>query len=137
LLITIGILAIFRWRRTFPCRGNRQAIAGILAGGGAGALWSAAGFTLWRYCVQFLCAGDGRLPLHHAQIILQCWCPSFSLQKRMEEDPREGRMDGEMDLSSSGPMAALNAIGKLTCLLLHGGVPSLKLCFTGANILPR
>jgi preprotein translocase subunit SecY len=142
LLITIGILAIFRLAAHVPVPGaNRQAIAGILAGGGAGGtlvglLDLLSGGTVSNFSVLAM----GVYPYITAQIILQLLVPIIpALQKRMEEDPREGQKWMEKwTYILAVPMAALNAIGQINLFTTFtGGVPIVEnFGFTGANILP-
>jgi len=142
LLITIGILAIFRLAAHIPVPGaNREAIAGILAGGGAGGtlvglLDLLSGGTVSNFSVLAM----GVYPYITAQIILQLLVPIIpALQKRMEEDPREGQKWMEKwTYLLAVPMAALNAIGQINLFTTFtGGVPIIEnFGFTGANILP-
>lgn len=142
LLITIGILAIFRLAAHVPVPGaNRQAIAGILAGGGAGGtlvglLDLLSGGTVSNFSVLAM----GVYPYITAQIILQLLVPIIpALQKRMEEDPREGQKWMEKwTYLLAVPMAALNAIGQINLFsTFTGGVPIIEnFGFSGANLLP-
>jgi preprotein translocase subunit SecY len=117
LLITIGILAIYRLAAHVPVPGaNREAIAAILSGGGAGGtllglLDLLSGGTVSNFSVLAM----GVYPYITAQIILQLLVPIVpALQKRMEEDPREGRKWMEKwTYILAVPMAALNAIGQI------------------------
>ncbi len=117
LLITIGILAIYRLAAHVPVPGaNREAIAAILAGGGAGGtllglLDLLSGGTVSNFSVLAM----GVYPYITAQIILQLLVPIIpALQKRMEDDPREGRKWMEKwTYILAVPMAALNAIGQI------------------------
>jgi preprotein translocase subunit SecY len=142
LLITIGLLAIFRLAAHVPVPGaNRQAIAGILAGGGAGGtlvglLDLLSGGTVSNFSVLAM----GVYPYITAQIILQLLVPIIpALQKRMEEDPREGQKWMEKwTYLLAVPMAALNAIGQINLFsTFTGGVPIIEnFGFSGANLLP-
>ena len=142
LLITIGILAVFRLAAHVPVPGaNRQAIAGILAGGGAGGtlvglLDLLSGGTVSNFSVLAM----GVYPYITAQIILQLLVPIIpALQRRMEEDPREGQKWMEKwTYLLAVPMAALNAIGQINLFTTFtGGVPIIEnFGFTGPNILP-
>jgi preprotein translocase subunit SecY len=142
LLITIGILAVFRLAAHVPVPGaNREAIAGILAGGGAGGtlvglLDLLSGGTVSNFSVLAM----GVYPYITAQIILQLLVPIIpALQRRMEEDPREGQKWMEKwTYLLAVPMAALNAIGQINLFsTFTGGVPIIQnFGFTGANILP-
>jgi preprotein translocase subunit SecY len=117
LLITIGLLAIYRLAAHVPVPGaNREAIAAILEGGGAGGtliglLDLLSGGTVSNFSVLAM----GVYPYITAQIILQLLVPIVpALQKRMEEDPREGRKWMEKwTYILAVPMAALQAIGQI------------------------
>ena len=117
LLITLGLLAIYRFAAHVPVPGaNPEAIAGILAGGGAaaglvGLLDMLSGGTVSNFSVLAM----GVYPYITAQIILQLLVPIVpALQARMEEDPREGRKWMEKwTYILAVPMAALQAIGQI------------------------
>jgi preprotein translocase subunit SecY len=94
LLITIGILAIYRFVSHVPVPGaNPEAIAGILGGGGAagsfiGILDLLSGGTVKNFSVLAM----GVYPYITSQIILQLLIPIVpAFKARMEEDPREGK----------------------------------------------
>lgn len=128
LLITLMILAIYRFAAHVPVPGvNREVIAQIMAGGGAGStlvnlLDLLSGGTVSNFSVMAM----GVYPYITAQIILQLLVPIIpSLQRRMEEDPREGRKWMEKwTYILAVPMAALNAIGQINLFnTFTGGVP--------------
>jgi len=128
LLITLMILAIYRFAAHVPVPGvNRDVIAQIMAGGGAGStlvnlLDLLSGGTVSNFSVMAM----GVYPYITAQIILQLLVPIIpSLQRRMEEDPREGRKWMEKwTYILAVPMAALNAIGQINLFnTFTGGVP--------------
>jgi preprotein translocase subunit SecY len=128
LLITLLILAIYRFAAHVPVPGvNREVIAQIMAGGGAGStlvnlLDLLSGGTVSNFSVMAM----GVYPYITAQIILQLLVPIIpSLQRRMEEDPREGRKWMEKwTYYLAVPMAALNAIGQINLFnTFTGGVP--------------
>jgi len=117
LLITLLILAIYRFMAHVPVPGvNREAIASILAGGGAGStlvnlLDLLSGGTVSNFSVMAM----GVYPYITAQIILQLLVPFIpAMQKRMQDDPREGQkwMD-KWTIILAVPMAALQAIGQI------------------------
>ncbi len=142
LLMTIGLLAIYRLAAHVPVPGaNREAIAQILAGGGAGGnlvglLDLLSGGTVSNFSVLAM----GVYPYITAQIILQLLVPIIpALQKRMEEDPREGRKWMEKwTYILSVPMAALQAIGQINLFnQFAGGIPVIdNFGWVGAAILP-
>lgn len=117
LLVTILLLSIYRLAAHVPVPGvNREALASIMAQGGAGGtlvglLDLLSGGTVSNFSVLAM----GVYPYITAQIILQLLVPIIpALQKRMEEDPREGRKWMEKwTLILAVPMAALQAIGQI------------------------
>jgi preprotein translocase subunit SecY len=115
LLISIGLLIIYRFVAHVPVPGvDREAIAGVLTGQGQalfGLLDLLSGGTVSNFSILAM----GVYPYITAQIILQLIVPIIpSLQRRMEEDPREGRKWQEKwTYYLAVPMAALNAIGQI------------------------
>jgi preprotein translocase subunit SecY len=142
LLITLGILAIYRFAAHVPVPGvNREAIASIMAGGGAGGtlvglLDLLSGGTVSNFSVMAM----GVYPYITAQIILQLLVPIIpALQRRMEEDPREGQKWMEKwTYILAVPMAPLQAIGQINIFTsLAGGVPIIdNFGFSGPALLP-
>jgi preprotein translocase subunit SecY len=127
LLITLLLLAIYRLAAHVPVPGaDRTVIEGILESGGAGGtlvgiLDLLSGGTVSNFSVLAM----GVYPYITAQIILQLLVPIIpALQKRMEEDPREGRKWMEKwTLYLAVPMAALEAVGQINLFnQLTGGV---------------
>jgi preprotein translocase subunit SecY len=142
LLITLGILIIYRFAAHVPVPGvDRTAIANIMAGGGAGGtlvnlLDLLSGGTVSHFSVLAM----GVYPYITAQIILQLLVPIIpALQKRMEEDPREGQKWMEKwTYILAVPMAALEAVGQINLFSsFAGGQPILKnFGFTAGSIIP-
>jgi preprotein translocase subunit SecY len=141
LLVTIGLLVIFRLAAHVPVPGaNRAAIASILSGGGAGGtlfglLNMLSGGTVSNFSVLAM----GVYPYITSQIILQLLVPIIpALQKRMEEDPREGQKWMEKwTYILAVPMAALQAIGQINIFSSFTGTPIIEnFGFSGANLLP-
>lgn len=142
LLVTVGLLAVFRLAAHVPVPGvNREAIAGIMAGGGAGGtlvslLDLLSGGTVSNFSVLAM----GVYPYITAQIILQLLVPIIpALKRRMEEDPREGRKWMEKwTYLMAVPMAALQGIGQINLFsTFTGGVPILdNFGFSGDSLLP-
>jgi preprotein translocase subunit SecY len=131
LLITVGLLSIYRFAAHVPVPGvNREAITALMEGGGASGtlvnlLDLLSGGTVSRFSVLAM----GVYPYITAQIILNLLVPIIpSLQKRMEDDPREGRKWMEKwTYILAVPMAALNAIGQINLFnQFTGGVPILN-----------
>lgn len=130
LLITLGLLAIYRFAAHVPVPGvNRDAIASIMEGGGApGTLVNLLDLLSGGTVSNFSVLAMGVYPYITAQIILNLLVPIIpSLQRRMEEDPREGRKWMERwTYILAVPMAALNAIGQINLFSqFTGGVPIL------------
>ena len=141
LLITLGILAIYRLAAHVPVPGaDRDVIAGILQGGGAqgtlvGILDLLSGGTVSNFSVLAM----GVYPYITAQIILQLLVPIIpALQKRMEDDPREGRKWMEKwTYYLAVPMALLQAIGQINIFSSFAGQPIIQnFGFSGANFIP-
>ncbi|MFZ0532762.1 MAG: preprotein translocase subunit SecY [Anaerolineales bacterium] len=117
LLITLLILAIYRLASHVPVPGaNKEVMAQILSAGGAtgnliNILDLLSGGTVSRFSVLAM----GVYPYITAQIILQLLTPIIpSLQRRMEEDPREGqKWQEKWTYYLAVPMAALQAIGQV------------------------
>jgi len=141
ILITIGLLAIYRLAAHVPVPGaNREAIAGILTGGGAsgtlvGLLDLLSGGTVSNFSVLAM----GVYPYITAQIILQLLVPIVpSLQQKMEEDPREGQKWMEKwTYILAVPMAALQAIGQINLFNSFAKMPVIaNFGFHGESLIP-
>jgi preprotein translocase subunit SecY len=141
LLITLGILAIYRLAAHVPVPGaNRDLIASILQGGGAqgtlvGILDLLSGGTVSNFSVLAM----GVYPYITAQIILQLLVPIIpALQRRMEDDPREGRKWMEKwTYYLAVPMALLQAIGQINIFSSMVGQPVIEnFGFSGPNLIP-
>lgn len=117
LLITLLILAIYRFAAHVPVPGaNVEAIRTITEAGGAGGVLVGlldllSGGTVSNFSVMAM----GVYPYITSQIILQLLVPIIpAWQRRMEEDPREGRKWMEKwTLVLAIPMAALQAVGQI------------------------
>jgi len=129
LLITLLILAIYRFAAHVPVPGvNADAIGAIMSGGGAGStLFSLLDLLSGGTVSNFSVLAMGVYPYITAQIILQLLVPIVpALQRRMEEDPREGRKFMEKwTLILAVPMAALQAIGQINLFNAFTPVPIL------------
>ena len=142
LLITVLLLVIYRVAAHVPIPGaDRQAIASIISGGGAGSTFVGildmlSGGTVSNFSVLAM----GVYPYITAQIILQLLVPIIpSLQAKMEEDPQEGRKWMERwTYILAIPMAALQAIGQIRIFSnLAGGIPIISnFGFSGASLIP-
>jgi preprotein translocase subunit SecY len=142
LLITVLLLVIYRLAAHVPVPGaDRQAIASIISGGGAGSTFVGildmlSGGTVSNFSVLAM----GVYPYITAQIILQLLVPIIpSLQRKMEEDPQEGRKWMERwTYILAIPMAALQAVGQIRIFTsLAGGVPIISnFGFRGSALIP-
>ena len=131
LLITVMLLAIYRLAAHVPVPGvNRVALQSIFQAGATGSgllnlLDLLSGGTVSNFSVLAM----GVYPYITAQIILQLLVPIIpALQKRMEEDPREGQKWMEKwTYILAVPMAALQGIGQINIFnQLSGGVPIIQ-----------
>jgi preprotein translocase subunit SecY len=138
LLISLGLLAVYRLAAHVPVPGvDRAAIQSVLAGAGAGQtifnlLDLLSGGTVSNFSVLAM----GVYPYITAQIILQLLVPIIpALQRRMEDDPREGRkwMD-KWTYFLALPMAALNAIGQIQLFRQFAGGNNVLTYQLGLNI---
>src|SRR4030066_523432 len=117
ILITLLLLGIYRLACHVPVPGaNKDVMAAILSSGGAAGnliniLDLLSGGTVSRFSVLAM----GVYPYITAQIILQLLTPIIpSLQRKMEEDPREGqKWQEKWTYYLAVPMAALQAIGQV------------------------
>jgi len=141
LLITLGIMVLYRLVAHVPVPGvDRAAIAAILEGGGAagtlvGIMDMLSGGTVSNFSVLAM----GVYPYITSQIILQLLVPVIpALQQRMEDDPREGRKWMEKwTYILAVPMAALQAVSQIRIFGSFAGAPIIdNFGFGGAEILP-
>ena len=117
LLVTILLLVIFRLAANVPVPGiNADALKAMLAnmnstGNFLAFLDLLSGGTVSRFSLLAM----GVYPFITAQIIIQLVTPIFpALQRKMEEDPREGRKWMEKwTMYLAIPMAILSAIGQI------------------------
>ncbi|MEX0789084.1 MAG: preprotein translocase subunit SecY [Anaerolineales bacterium] len=129
LLISFGLLALYRLASHFPVPGiDRAAIASVLQGAGGGqTLFNLLDLLSGGTVSNFSVLAMGVYPYITAQIILQLLVPMIpSMRARMEEDPREGRRWMERwTYYLAVPMAALQSIGQIRLFeQFSGGVVS-------------
>lgn len=122
LLITLGLLILYRFVAHIPVPGvNRDVVASLLqgAGGGATALLGFLDLLSGGTVSNFSILAMGVYPYITAQIILQLLTPIIPrLQKMAEEDPRAAREFQERwTYYLAVPMAALNAFGQIRLML--------------------
>ena len=143
LVMTILLLVIYRLAANVPVPGiNAEALAALqkslsaTGGNFFNFLDLLSGGTVSRFSLLSM----GVYPYITAQIIIQLLIPIIpALQKRMEENPTEGRKWMEKwTYYLTVPMAALSAIGQINIFnsLVGGGTPVLDFGFTGAKLLP-
>jgi preprotein translocase subunit SecY len=144
LLITLGILILFRIAANVPVPGaDREALAAFFQsqgnqGGFLGFLNLLSGGTIQNFSLLSM----GVYPYITAQIILQLLVPIIpALQRRMQEDQREGRRWMEKwTYYLAVPMAVLSAIGQINIfnsLAMQAlGRPIIQFAFTRELWLP-
>src|SRR5258705_14003130 len=116
LLFTLGMLILFRIAANVPAPGvNRTALAAFFQGGGSGGCLDFLNLLSGGTISKFSVLSMGVYPYITAQIILQLLIPIIpSLQKRMQDDQREGRRWMEKwTYYLAVPMAMLSAIGQI------------------------
>jgi preprotein translocase subunit SecY len=144
LLITLALLMLFRIAANVPVPGaDREALAAFFQsqsgqGGFLGFLNLLSGGTIQNFSLLSM----GVYPYITAQIILQLLIPIIpSLQRRMQEDQREGRRWMEKwTYYLAVPMAMLSAIGQINIFnslsIQALGRPILEFAFTRELWLP-
>ena len=142
LVMTLLLLVIYRLAANVPAPGiNSAALAALQqklsASGGNffGFLDMLSGGAVSRFSLLSM----GVYPYITAQIIIQLLIPIIpSLQKRMEENPTEGRKWMEKwTYYLTVPMAALSAIGQINIFnSVDPSITVLDFGFTGAKLLP-
>lgn len=116
LIFTLAILILFRFAANVPAPGvNRVALESFFSGGGAGGFLDFLNLLSGGTISNFSVLSMGVYPYITAQIILQLLIPIIpSLQKRMQDDQREGRRWMEKwTYYLAVPMAMLSAIGQI------------------------
>jgi len=117
LLITFALLAIYRLAAQVPAPGvNRLVLQQLFTQEGSGqTLFGLLDLLSGGTASTFSVLAMGVYPYITAQIILQVLTPIVPpLQRRMEEDPREGRKWMEKwTIMLAIPMASLNAVGQI------------------------
>ena len=116
LLFTLGILVLFRLAANVPAPGvNRAVLEAFFQGGNAGGFLGFLNLLSGGTIKNFSVLSMGVYPYITAQIILQLLIPIIpALQRRMQEDQREGRRWMEKwTYYLAVPMAMLSAIGQI------------------------
>ncbi len=143
LLITLSLLILYRFAANIPVPGiNRDVIASIFQQQGAassllGVFDLLSGGTLSNFSILAM----GVYPYITAQIIIQLLIPIIpSLERRMQENPKEGRkLMEKWTVLLTIPMGALSALGQIQLfnqLTTGGSILNYQFGFTGANLLP-
>ena len=143
LLITLALLILYRFAANIPVPGiNRGVIASIFQQQGAassllGVFDLLSGGTLSNFSILAM----GVYPYITAQIIIQLLVPIIpSLERRMQENPKEGRkLMEKWTVLLTIPMGALSALGQIQLfnqLTTGGSILNYQFGFTGANLLP-
>ncbi|NLZ26010.1 MAG: preprotein translocase subunit SecY [Chloroflexi bacterium] len=142
LLITLLLLAVYRFVANVPVPGLDHAAVKELsqltgAGGNlVGLLDLLSGGAVSKFSVLAM----GVYPYITAQIILQLLTPVIpALERKMKDDPREGRIWMEKwTVILTIPMALLSAFGQINIFnqMLGGRSVIQHFGFTGANLLP-
>jgi preprotein translocase subunit SecY len=140
ILITLGILMLFRIAANIPAPGVDRAALEAFAqsqtasGGFLGFLNLLSGGTIKNFSLLSM----GVYPYITAQIILQLLIPIIpALQRRMDEDQREGRRWMEKwTYYLAVPMAMLSAVGQINIFNSLSAQPVLPFGFTGDLLLP-
>ena len=144
LIVTLAILVIYRLAANVPVPGiNGTALKALLQGAsGSGSFFAFLDLLSGGTISHFSLLAMGVYPYITAQIILQLLTPIFpALQRKMEEDPREGRKWQEKwTYYLAVPMAALSALGQINLFnsySLKGGQGQIvSFGFTSALWLP-
>src|SRR5512142_1200733 len=139
LLITLALLMVFRIAANIPAPGvDRTALEAFFQnqqgqGGFIGFLNLLSGGTIRRFSLLAM----GVYPYITAQIILQLLIPIIpSLQRRMQEDQREGRRWMEKwTYYLAVPMAVLSAIGQINIVNSLAQQPIIRFSLTDPTLL--
>jgi preprotein translocase subunit SecY len=114
--ISLILLVIFRLAANIPVPGiNAEALKALLASSSGGNFFAFLDLLSGGTISNFSLLAMGVYPYITAQIILQLLTPIFpALQRKMEEDPREGRKWQEKwTIYLAVPMALLSALGQI------------------------
>jgi len=143
ILITIGILILYRFAANIPVPGiNREVIASIFqqqspASSLLGVFDMLSGGTLSNFSILAM----GVYPYITAQIIIQLLVPIIpSLQRRMQENPKEGRkLMEKWTVLLTVPMGTLSALGQIQLfnqLTTSGSILNYTFGLSNGNAIP-
>ncbi len=145
LLITGLLLVIFNLATYVPVPGiNTAALKALTSNlSSAGSFFNFLDLLSGGTISRFSLLAMGVYPYITAQIILQLLTPIIpALQRKMEEDPREGRKFQERwTYYLAVPMAALSAIGQINIFNTYsqqitGGEPVVNFSLSGSQLVP-
>ena len=141
LLISLALLAIYRFASNVPVPGIDRALVAQLTqtGGAAGGLINLLDMLSGGAVSNFSVLAMGVYPYITAQIILQLLIPIIpALERKMQEDPREGRIWMEKwTMILTIPMAALSAIGQINIFnAILGQSVATRFGFSGDVMIP-
>ena len=142
LLITLGILILYRLAANVPVPGINREVLGMLAssGGATGNLFNILDLLSGGTVSNFSVLAMGVYPYITAQIILQLLVPIIpALERKLKENQREGqRWMERWTVILTVPMAALSAVGQINIFnSLTGGQSILNnFGFSGESLLP-
>ncbi len=141
LLITLGLLILYRLAANIPVPGIDRAVIRSLAQSDnpARALFGLLDLLSGGTMSNFSILAMGVYPYITAQIILQLLVPIIpALEQRMKDDPRQGKIWMEKwTIILTIPMAVLSAVGQINIFQSLVGQPVLvNYGFTGSALLP-
>ena len=141
ILITLALLAVYRLASNIPVPGIDRALVAQLTqtGGAAGGLINLLDMLSGGAVSNFSVLAMGVYPYITAQIILQLLTPIIpALERKMQEDPREGRAWMERwTIILTVPMAALSAIGQINIFnSILGQSVAISFGFSGESLIP-
>lgn len=142
LLVTLGLLIIYRFAANIPVPGINTEVLRTLtqSGGAAGNLFNLLDLLSGGTVSRFSILAMGVYPYITAQIIIQLLLPIIpALERRIKDNPREGRKFMERwTVILTIPMAILSAIGQINIFnSLAGGQSVLhNFGFSGGALLP-
>jgi len=142
LLITLGLLILYRFAANVPVPGINKEVLQALSqsGGAAGNLFNLLDLLSGGTVSNFSILAMGVYPYITAQIIIQLLVPIIpALERKLRENQREGqRWMEKWTVILTVPMAALSAVGQINIFnSLSGGQSILSsFGFTGADLLP-
>ncbi|HOE70585.1 MAG TPA: preprotein translocase subunit SecY [Brevefilum sp.] len=141
LLISLALLAIYRFASNVPVPGiNRELVSQLTqTSGAAGGLINLLDMLSGGAVSNFSVLAMGVYPYITAQIILQLLIPIIpALEKKMQDDPREGRAWMEKwTMILTIPMAVLSAIGQINIFnAILGQSVAARFGFSGDVLIP-